>query len=52
MARALRGQLTATVHHGQDDGPAAAELLPVLEDTAGRVLFLRPAPQDRRRQAR
>ncbi|MFE9830787.1 aldehyde dehydrogenase (NADP(+)) [Streptomyces halstedii] len=39
VARALRGQLTATVHHGEGDGPAAAELLPVLEDTAGRVLF-------------
>ncbi|MFB7918374.1 aldehyde dehydrogenase (NADP(+)) [Streptomyces sp. NPDC056061] len=39
VARALRGQLTATVHHGGGDGPAAAELLPVLEDMAGRVLF-------------
>ncbi|MYX17653.1 aldehyde dehydrogenase family protein [Streptomyces sp. SID8374] len=39
VADALRGQLTATVHHGEGDGPVAAELLPVLEDTAGRVLF-------------
>lgn len=39
VARALRGQLTATVHHGEGDGPLASDLLPVLEDTAGRVLF-------------
>ncbi|SDQ81529.1 NADP-dependent aldehyde dehydrogenase [Actinopolyspora saharensis] len=39
VARALEGQLTATVHANREDHEAAAELLPLLERTAGRVLF-------------
>ena len=39
VARALQGQLTITVHHGAGDQEAAAELLPLLETTAGRILF-------------
>jgi 2,5-dioxopentanoate dehydrogenase len=39
VARALEGQLTATVHAASADAPLAAELLPVLEGKAGRILF-------------
>ena len=39
VARALEGQLTATVHAAEADTPLAAELLPVLERKAGRILF-------------
>ncbi|MFD7313725.1 aldehyde dehydrogenase (NADP(+)) [Streptomyces sp. NPDC059883] len=39
VARALRGQLTATVHHGPGDQDTAAALLPLLETRAGRVLY-------------
>lgn len=35
----LEGQLTATVHASDRDHDAAARLLPVLEDLAGRILF-------------
>lgn len=35
----LEGQLTATVHAAEHDHDAAARLLPVLEDLAGRILF-------------
>ena len=34
----LEGQLTATLHHAERDGPAAARLLPLLAEKAGRVL--------------
>ncbi|MFE7976178.1 aldehyde dehydrogenase (NADP(+)) [Streptomyces shenzhenensis] len=37
--RTLEGQLTATVHADEADHPLAAELLPLLEERAGRVLF-------------
>jgi NADP-dependent aldehyde dehydrogenase len=39
IARALDGQLTATIHAAGPDTPLAAELLPVLERKAGRILF-------------
>ena len=39
VARALEGQLTSTVHAATADAPLAAELLPVLEGKAGRILF-------------
>jgi NADP-dependent aldehyde dehydrogenase len=39
VARSLEGQLTATVHAASTDAPLAAELLPVLEGKAGRILF-------------
>jgi NADP-dependent aldehyde dehydrogenase len=39
VARALEGQLTSTVHAAAADAPLAAELLPVLEGKAGRILF-------------
>jgi 2,5-dioxopentanoate dehydrogenase len=39
VARALEGQLTATVHAAATDAALAAELLPVLERKAGRILF-------------
>jgi NADP-dependent aldehyde dehydrogenase len=39
VAQALEGQLTATVHATSSDAPLAAELLPVLEGKAGRILF-------------
>ncbi len=35
----LEGQLTATVHADEADLPLAGRLLPLLEETAGRVLF-------------
>ncbi|AOS64722.1 aldehyde dehydrogenase (NADP(+)) [Actinoalloteichus hymeniacidonis] len=35
----LEGQLTATVHAQESDHPVVADLLPVLEVLAGRVLF-------------
>jgi NADP-dependent aldehyde dehydrogenase len=38
-AASLEGQLTATVHAAEGDLTAAAELLPVLEDKVGRILF-------------
>jgi 2,5-dioxopentanoate dehydrogenase len=39
VARALEGQLTATVHAAEADTPLASALLPVLERKAGRILF-------------
>lgn len=39
VARALEGQLTATVHAAPEDEPLAAELLTVLERKARRILF-------------
>lgn len=39
VARALQGQLTATVHADDGDRAACAELVPILEQKAGRVLF-------------
>ncbi|KIC47214.1 2,5-dioxovalerate dehydrogenase [Ruegeria sp. ANG-S4] len=39
IARALEGQLTATLHMDPDDSAHAAQLLPILERKAGRVLF-------------
>jgi 2,5-dioxopentanoate dehydrogenase len=39
VARAMEGQLTATVHAAGEDAPLASELLPVLERLAGRILF-------------
>jgi alpha-ketoglutaric semialdehyde dehydrogenase len=39
VARAMEGQLSATVHAADADAPLAAELLPVLERLAGRILF-------------
>jgi alpha-ketoglutaric semialdehyde dehydrogenase len=39
VARAMEGQLTATVHAADSDAPLASELLPVLERKAGRILF-------------
>ena len=39
VARALEGQLTATIHAADPDTLLAAELLPVLERKAGRILF-------------
>ncbi|WP_445679578.1 aldehyde dehydrogenase (NADP(+)) [Radicibacter daui] len=38
VARSLEGQLTATLHMDEGDHPLAAQLLPVLERKAGRVL--------------
>jgi alpha-ketoglutaric semialdehyde dehydrogenase len=39
VARAMEGQLTATVHAADADAPLASALLPVLERKAGRILF-------------
>ncbi|MER6987948.1 aldehyde dehydrogenase (NADP(+)) [Saccharopolyspora hirsuta] len=39
VAEGLEGQLTATVHAADGDRAEAAELLPVLELKAGRILF-------------
>jgi NADP-dependent aldehyde dehydrogenase len=39
LARRFEGQLTATVHAVADDRALAAQLLPVLERKAGRILF-------------
>jgi 2,5-dioxopentanoate dehydrogenase len=39
VARALEGQLTATVHAGPGDEEACARLVPILEQKAGRVLW-------------
>ena len=39
VARAMEGQLTATVHAATADAPLAVDLLPVLERLAGRILF-------------
>jgi len=39
VARAMEGQLTATVHAAAEDAPLAAGLLPVLERLAGRIIF-------------
>lgn len=39
VARALEGQLTATVHADATDRPAASRLLEILERKAGRILF-------------
>jgi len=39
VARAMEGQLTATVHAAAPDAPLAVDLLPVLERLAGRILF-------------
>ncbi len=38
LAEALDGQLTATMHLDEGDGELAAELLPILEQKAGRLL--------------
>jgi NADP-dependent aldehyde dehydrogenase len=38
-ATGLEGQLTATVHAAESDHAAAADLLPVLENKVGRILF-------------
>jgi alpha-ketoglutaric semialdehyde dehydrogenase len=38
-AAGLEGQLTATVHATAADHDAAAALIPVLEDTVGRIIF-------------
>ena len=38
VARAVEGQLTATLHLEAGDHPLAAQLLPVLEEKAGRIL--------------
>jgi 2,5-dioxopentanoate dehydrogenase len=39
VAQGIEGQLTATVHADDTDVDAAAELLPLLEVKAGRILF-------------
>ena len=39
VAKALEGQLTATIHAVEDDFDFAAPLVPVLEDKAGRIIF-------------
>ena len=39
VARAMEGQLTATVHAARQDSSLASELLPVLERKVGRILF-------------
>ncbi|CAL99692.1 NADP-dependent aldehyde dehydrogenase [Saccharopolyspora erythraea NRRL 2338] len=39
VAEALEGQLTATVHATEQDHEQVADLLPVLEQRAGRILF-------------
>jgi 2,5-dioxopentanoate dehydrogenase len=39
VARAMEGQLTATVHASDADAPLASGLLPVLERLAGRIIF-------------
>lgn len=39
VAQGIEGQLTATVHADDSDVDAAAELLPLLELKAGRILF-------------
>ncbi|MEV7869341.1 aldehyde dehydrogenase (NADP(+)) [Streptomyces sp. NPDC088124] len=39
VVRSLEGQLTATVHADRADHRLAAELLPLLEERAGRILF-------------
>ena len=39
VAKALEGQLTATIHAVEDDHRFAAPLIPVLEDKAGRIIF-------------
>jgi len=39
VARALDGQLTATIHAGPGDEEACARLVPILEQKAGRVLY-------------
>lgn len=39
VARALEGQLTATLHAGDADRALAADLVPLLTERAGRVLF-------------
>ena len=37
--KGLEGQLTATIHYAPADADAARQLLPVLEDRVGRILF-------------
>ena len=39
LLESLEGQLTVAVHADREDYPLAAELLPILERKAGRVLF-------------
>jgi 2,5-dioxopentanoate dehydrogenase len=39
IARAMEGQLSATVHANDADAPLAVDLLPALERLAGRILF-------------
>jgi NADP-dependent aldehyde dehydrogenase len=38
-AAALEGQLTATIHAVESDHPVAVELVPMLEDKVGRIIF-------------
>lgn len=38
-AKSLEGQLTATIHASQDDFQEVSEIIPLLEDLAGRVLY-------------
>ncbi|BAU94856.1 ketoglutarate semialdehyde dehydrogenase [Corynebacterium suranareeae] len=38
-ALVLEGQLTATIHSSQDDFGEVTQLIPLLEDLAGRILF-------------
>ncbi|MDQ0512618.1 NADP-dependent aldehyde dehydrogenase [Angulomicrobium amanitiforme] len=38
VARAVEGQLTATLHLEAEDHPLAARLMPILEEKAGRIL--------------
>lgn len=38
IANKLNGQLTCTIHIGEDDTPFAQELMPILERKAGRLL--------------
>ncbi|MBZ9603281.1 aldehyde dehydrogenase (NADP(+)) [Phyllobacterium chamaecytisi] len=38
IARSFQGQLTATVHMDDADGPQAKKLMPILERKAGRIL--------------
>ena len=39
VARAMEGQLTATVHAAAPDASLASRLLPILERMAGRIIF-------------
>lgn len=39
VAKGLEGQLTATIHATDDDGPAVRSLLPILREKAGRLIY-------------